>query len=419
MHDRSFRLGPIRRALGNRDLAIYTSASAFFMNGVWIHWLALGWLTWELTHSGFWLGAVAFAFLFPAVVITPFAGVVADRFDRRNVLISCQAGNFVLAAMLWLLVVFGQPTVEALFVIELGFGFMAGLNQPARLALVANLVRREDMPAAVGISSINFNLARFIGPAIAGVIVTTHGVAPAFAVHAVTVLVLVAGLWLIKPARQPASVADGKGLVAQIVDGFRYVARHRGIGPLIVWLFLTSLFARPVLELLPAVADAVFDQGAAGLAWLTSAAGLGALVGSVWMAGRGRTDGLTEIVITSSLVLGTGVILLFATGLFPIAVAAVAVTGFAMIVGTIGIQVMIQGTVAEEFRGRVLGIFGMVFRAAPALGALAMGWISDSYGLHLPLMIGAGLCLVVWLVVRRRGPAIRVFTEPTAQPAAE
>jgi MFS family permease len=128
---------------------------------------------------------------------------------------------------------------------------------------------------------------------------------------------------------------------------------------------------------------------------------------------------LTEIVITSSLVLGSGVILLFATGMFPIAVAAAAVTGFAMIVGTIGTQILIQGTVAEEYRGRVLGLFGMVFRAAPAIGALAMGWLSDFYGLHLPLMIGAGLCLIVWLAARRRGPSIRAFTEPAAQPAAE
>ncbi|MEE8443881.1 MAG: MFS transporter, partial [Alphaproteobacteria bacterium] len=158
--------GAIRGAFGNRDFTIYTAGSSVALVGLWVQRLAVGWLTWEMTKSGFWLGAVAFADLFPAVIVGPFAGVLADRLDRLWLAFVCQWLSLLQTVTLFALTASGFIGLTSLILLALFLGIVRAVFQPVRLSLVPAMVRTQDVPAAVAISSVIFNLARFIGPAV-------------------------------------------------------------------------------------------------------------------------------------------------------------------------------------------------------------------------------------------------------------
>ena len=407
--------GAIRGAFGNRNYAIYTAGSSVALVGLWVQRLAVGWLTWEMTESGFWLGAVAFADLFPAVVIGPFAGVLADRLDRLGLARVCQWLSLAQTGSLFILTATGLIELASLMALALFLGIVRAVYQPVRLSLVPALVRPEDVPAAVAISSVIFNLARFVGPALAGVIITaTGGVAAAFALYAAAVVVMLVALSRVRVEMSPLAAKDRVGMLTAVGDGFRYTARHEAIGPLLLLMVAVSLLARPVQELLPGFADAVFGRGAGGLAILTSAIGIGAAAGGTWLALRGRAAGMVAIALLSAGASGLALVLFAAAGSFWVAVLAMVAFGFSMVVAAICTQTLILGVAEDSMRGRVLGLYGMIFRGGPAVGALVMGALSGPFGLSAPVLAGGILCLLATTLLWRRRRKLTVLFERSA-----
>ncbi|MBT6117608.1 MAG: MFS transporter [Rhodospirillaceae bacterium] len=396
--------GPARilGALHHRNFAIYTLGNAVSLTGTWMQRVAIGWLTWELTHSGLWLGIISFADLFPSLIVGPIAGAAADRWDRLRVTRVSQALAMIHSVVLFALTAMGWITIELLLGLTLYLGVVIGFNQPARMALVPALVPREQVPTALATNSIIFNSARFVGPAAAGLAIVWGGVAVAFLVNSLTFvvfLVCLARLRLDPAALRPA--ARPRGFLHEMNAGIRYTARHEGIGTLILLLLTVCLFTRPFVELLPGFADAVFDAGAGGLALLTSTIGAGAMLGGLWLSGRPDQRDLTRIVLLASAAQCLTLLAFVATDSLWLALPALAVAGFAMVAGGVGSQTLVQHAVAEDMRGRVMSFYGLTFRCGPALGALVMGWASEFMGLRWPLAIGAALtlalCLRLWL----------------------
>ena len=416
----AYRSGSLRSLFSNRNYTLYTSANGVSLVGLWIQRLAVGWLTWQLTNSAFWLGVIAFADLCPTIVIGPLAGALADRHSRLRVAWITQVLAFAQAAVLWIMTWSGLITIWWLLLLTFLLGVFHGAGQPARLALVAGLVRREDLGTAIAFNSVVFNSARFIGPAVAGVVITTMGIAPAFLMNALSFAGFVVVLLRLKlphttPGRHPT-----RGLVGDVVEGFKYGLGHPAIGPLLLMMLGASVLAAPVAELLPGFADEIFERGAGGLAWLTSATGVGAVVGGLWLTQRRSIVGLTTIAIASLLVLGASVLVFASTSNFWVAVLAMAVMGFGRLLSGVGVQTLIQTSVAEQMRGRVMSLYGLLFRSGPAIGALAMGWLSGSLGLRWPVIAGAALCLVVWLLMQRVRPAMtRILEAPGIQSASK
>lgn len=391
-------------AFRHRNYAFYAAGNAVSLIGLWVQRLAVGYLAWELTKSGFWLGAVAFADLFPVVIFGPFAGVLADRHNPHRIILVCQVLAMIQALTLFGLTASGAMTIEVLFLLTLVLGIIVSFHQPARMSFIPRLVPREDLSAAVAIGSVIFNGARFIGPAVAAGIITLVGVAPAFLFDAASYCVMIAALLAIRVAPPSRDGRARTGVLKEVRDGLVYSARSGAIGPLILILVAICVLARPAFELLPGFADAIFDRGATGLAMLTSAVGLGAISGGVWLAKRGRIDGLTRIALFSGGIAGAAVVVFATTPWFPLALAAMAVAGFSMVACGVGTQTLLQASVEETMRGRVLALWGVVFRGGPAIGALVMGSLSGPFGLVLPLAVGGALC-VAWtaLMARRIG----------------
>jgi predicted MFS family arabinose efflux permease len=405
--------GAVRSAFGNRNFAIYTAGSAITLVGLWVQRLGVGWLTWELTRSGFWLGAVAFADLFPAVVVGPFAGVLADRLDRLRLALICQTLSLTQTVVLFALTGLGLIEMVSLIALTAFLGAVRAVYMPVRLSLVPSLVAADDVPAAVAISSLIFNLARFVGPALAGLVITLWGVAPTFAVYAVTVAALLFALSRLHVERGAAATDPSGGMLAQIAEGVRYTVRHRAVGPLLLLMMTVSLLARPVGELFPGFADEVFARGAGGLAWLTSAVGLGAVGGGMWLAKRGSAAGLLLIALIGAGGCGASLLLFTATALFWVAVPAAAIFGGAMVSSAIATQTLILQSVEDEMRGRVLSLYGVIFRGGPAVGSLIMGALSAPFGLRLPLAAGGLLCLLATALLWPRRRRMIALLEPT------
>ncbi len=398
----------IRRALRNRNFRIFTLGNVSSNLGTWVQRMAVGWLAWQLTKSGAWLGIIAFSDLFPTIVLAPLTGAIADRVNRLTVMTITQTLMLIQAIALAVLTLTGLITIEILLGLVVFGGAVMAFNQPVRLAIVPSLVPREDMASAIGINSLMFNAARFVGPMISGLLIEFHGTGAAFVFNATSYVGFLAALMMIRLPGTPrghARAPIGK-IPVEIMAGYRYATRHAGIGPMLVILTVVSLGGRPFVEMLPGFAGQVFGRDEAGLAMLTSAVGLGAMAGGLWLAQRGAVQGLTTVAVAAAAVMSGGLIAFTATDVFWLALPALVVAGFGMIVLGVGEQTLIQNAVDPAVRGRVMGLYGMIGRGVPALGALVMGAASSYVGFRWPVAVGAVLCLLVWVWAHRRRRAM-------------
>ncbi len=401
-------LGRIGRALRNPRYGPYVAGNSVSLVGLWVQRVAIGWLAWELTGSATWLGIVSLADLAPALLVGPFAGAYADRADRLRIVQVAQTLAMVQALALAALTAASLMSIELLVALVLANGIVVGFNQPARLSLVPSLVPRADLPTAVAINSIAFNLARFIGPAVAGVLIVEVGVAAAFACNAlsfVAFLVVLARL-RVEPEAPPSPTRADASLARSVVEGLRYVARHPGIGPMLALMLALSVGVRPFVELLPGYADRVFGGGAGALAALASALGLGAVAGGAWLAWRGERPGLARIALASVALSALCAAAFAMTSDLAAGLACAVAAGVALSVAGVGAQIRIQTAVDPALRARVMSLYGLTMRAGPALGALAMGVAADRVGLRWPLLVGAAAVWMMWLPMWARRPRI-------------
>jgi MFS family permease len=398
-------LGPIGRALGHPSYRTYAIGNNVALTGLWIQRIAVGWHAWVLTESGAWIGTLAFMELFPSTVIGPLAGALVDRTDKL-VMIRIAQGLLMLISALTAAAAFaGVLSIWLLAALVFAYGAISAFSQPARLSLISHLVPPRDLHVAVAVNSISFNTARFIGPPIAGFLIVAGGVPWAFLCHTLTYLVFQVALALIRPLSSTAPAlgdAPRRSFLADVLEGWLYAMSHPGIGPMLWLMILAGVLTRPVVELLPGFAGEVFRTDARGLSYLTAAIGVGAILGGFFLAQREQLGGLTRINYWSGIAVAVLVLLFTATDDLWIGIAVIGVGGGAMVFnGTAG-QTLVQAAVAAPVRGRVLGIYGIIFRGGPALGALAMGVLSEWWGLRWPVAAGAALALLYYAWFWRR-----------------
>ncbi len=408
----------ISRAFAQRNYRIYATGNGVSLIGWWLQRVAVGWLAWTLTHSGTWLGLVSLADFLPVLFLSPFAGVLADRRDRVWIIRITQLCGCAQASLLAVLVATDAITIELLFGLVLLLGIASGISQPARLALIPTLVDRASLPSALAINSVLFNLARFVGPAIAGILIAEIGTAAAFAANAVSYIAFQISLAKLRdlPA-QP--VVEQQNAMRASVEAFSYASHHPGIGPMLLLFLVTTIGTRGFIELFPGFADSVFERGPQGLSMLTSTVGLGAIFGGAWMVLRPAISGLAAVVLGHTLLMSLAILAFTATDRFYLALPCVLVAGAAMTITGTGAQTLIQAAVDTRMRGRVMALYGMIFRAGPATGAVLMGSASEHLGLRLSLAIGALVSCGFWLLTRLRHKEIAAALEDVPTPAGK
>jgi MFS family permease len=398
-------LSAVAGVFAQRNARIFYAGSVTCWTGSWMQRVATDWLAWELTHSALWVSVIAFCNLAPSVVISPLAGAVADRIDRVRLTMASQFVAAGQAAILVALILSGLIRVEFIAALSACNGIAETFAQPARQCLVPGLVPRAFLPGAVALNSLTYNVARFVGPALSGPMIAAWGVVPPIACNGFAFLFASLTMHLLRldPAIRLGHRST-HSVLHDAIEGVRYVTRHRGIGPLLLFAAAVGVLARAVPEMLPPYVADLFGRDARGLATLASTMGLAALVGGTLVAIRGKLGGLTRVAIFAGLAMAGATACFVATHQFAVGVVCIAVMGAATTMHGISIQTLLQNSASAAMLGRVLSLWGLITRAAPAVGALAYGAASEHLGLQLPVLLGCLLCALAWLRAKSNLP---------------
>jgi predicted MFS family arabinose efflux permease len=406
----------VSRSLRNRNYAIYTYSNTAAMIGEWIQRVGVGWLTWELTESTTWLGIIACIDMVPTMLISPIAGAYADRSDRLRFI--QKTVGFTMLQPMALSCLYFLDLIDIWLLVPLALlnGLFTAFNQAARLAIIPNLVNRAELSPAIALSSITYNISRFAGPAIAGTVIATAGVGYSFLINLLSFIVFTVCLFCITLNKEESPARRGNTILADTVEGLRYTIRHPGIGPVMFLLIVGSLGQRPFIELLPGFAGRVFERGPEAFGWMVSMIGLGALSGALYLAVRPSLHGLTRIAVHMVLV-GAVTLAAFATvSNFHFAMACLFVVGTSLSVSATGVMTLVQSSVDSHMRGRVLSLYGLIFRGGPAVGAFFMGFAAEHIGLHIPVVTGAVFCILLWAWVARNLAKTAAALETESKP---
>ena len=370
--------------------------------GIWTERLAVGWLVWELTGSATWVGSVAALRMGPALVFGPIGGTLTDRFGSVRLLRLCHAGNaLVLCALAFAgsaISIWAIATAVALL------GTLQGLSAAPIKAVIPQIVPRALLGPAVPLSSATFQLAAFVGPALAGFSIAALGTSFALAVatagHLTFVLIL--SRWSDAGA---AAGPDGSGLVAGLIEAARQCATEPTLAPVFALHLAAAMLLRPLIDLMPAVAGALAPGDPTALGLLTAASGAGALAGAVWMTLRSRTERLAPRALAGSAAAALGIAALGAGLALGAAAwfagAALLVVGAALVVRATASLTLVQLVARSPFRGRVVGLYSAILRGGTALGALALGLLADVAGLATALLFAAGLMIATLALFAR------------------
>ena len=397
-------LGSIRAVLRQRSYAWYISGSSVALVGIWAQRTTVSWLAWSLTESFFWLSFIVVADLLPAVLLGPFAGVIADRVNRQKMMFITQALGMLQAFVLAGLAFMGWLTYWWLFVLTLLVGIVWAFNTAARLSLVPNLVEHHEVPSAVALDSVMFNVARFLGPTIAGFLFATLGPGASFLINGITFSLFLYCLLHSKMIRDERGKRVGFSMVEQLRDGLNYAIRHKGIGPILLVVVAVAIGIKPVLDLLSGITETIFQGGALEFGWLMSSTAVGAVIAAFWLAQRGSFERLTWIVLTAGLLAGSlASLALSMIDWYPTGLVAGFFLGAAIVIAGTGTQTLMQNAVDGAYRGRVMSLYGMIFRGGPAFGAIVIGGLAEKMGIGNALSAGSGLCIFVfiWVFTRR------------------
>lgn len=407
---RSEGLRNIALTLRNPHYRAFTSGKFVSQITMWMYRMAIAWIVWDMTHSATWLGIFGFIDFAPAMVVSPLAGALADRVDRMKFLRVTQALLLIQAVALSALILFDVLSIELLAILTFYFGIVTAAQMPASQAIIPNLISKSLLTSAYGMNAMIFNLSRFIGPMIAGFIIHDWGTGPVIFANAVGT-----GFFSVCLALMDVEVREGKSkhggnLLHDLKDGIRYARGHEGIGPMILILILMSCVAFPITQLMPGIADGLYDAGPRGLAWMIGVLGMGAMLQGAYLAQRSGIAGLTRYVTLSMGFMGTGFIILTLTPWYWGGLLGVSIIGFALAGTKVGSQTLLQYSVDGHMRGRIASFNGVIYHGCPAIGSVVLGTMADLIGMRPTLGVAGGLALTVWVWAMSRraimGPAL-------------
>jgi predicted MFS family arabinose efflux permease len=391
-------------SLRNRDYRIFFAGQTVSLVGTWMRMTAQGWLVYELTGSKFLLGTVTGLSLLPVFLFSTVAGAVADRMSKRRLLIGAQAAMMLVSLSVAFLVATGEIQVWHLVLAATLIGTAFAVDLPTRQAYYIQLVGRRDLLNAIALNSAAFNAARIVGPAVAGVLMAALGIAACFFADAVSYLAVIGSLLLIR-TREHVPPSDGKSHLQLVREGFAYVRETRRVKTLMLLLAVTGIFGWSYVALMPAYAQDVLSLSEAGYGALMSANGLGALAGALFVAGRGEKRDPRRQVF-GGLWLFCLTLLGFAVVGHPLAAGAfIALSGAGLITFLSTSNTLIQLTVPDELRGRVMGVWGLVFGGALPVGSFLMGAVAQRFGVVVAMASGALVCLGASVLVYLKLPA--------------
>ena len=380
-------LSPFR----HRSYRLFFAGQTVSLIGFWMQAIAQAWLVYRLTGSPLLLGLVAFAGQVPVLFVSPFAGVLADRLDRRRVLLATQGTMMASALALATLTIL--EVVDAWHIIALALlsGTANAFDVPTRQSFTIEMVGRQDLPRAIALNSIMFNAARLVGPALAGVLVAMVGEGWCIALNGVSYLAVLTSLSVMRVAPQPPRAPSHP--LSDLRDGFVYVTTHRETRTLLLLLAGSSLFGTSYITLMPVFARDVLHGGSDAFGLLMAAIGAGALLGAIGIS-RVPQLVLGRLPFLAAACFGASLVAFSQSTSFTLSMALLLPAGLGMMTQGISTNMLLQHSVADAMRGRVMAYYVMAFIGMVPMSALASGWLSQKIGAPDTLTIGGALVVV-------------------------
>jgi MFS family permease len=403
---RQIRIPKTFAALQHRNYQLYFGGQLISVAGTWMQIIAQGWLVYQISHSDLTLGLVGFASAIPALLISPWGGVVVDRVPKRGLLVITQTSAMLLAFILAALTFAHVVQVWHVILLAAGLGVVNAFDGPGRQAFVVEMVGRDDLTNAIALNSMMFNGARVIGPALAGVLLAVIGPGWCFLLNGVSFLAVIAGLLAMQlpPRRRTSHTASPW---QQLRSGLAYVYAHPEFFALLLLALIFSVFGISYSTVLPAFVDQVLHVGAGGFGAVTAASGLGAVIGALVVAAFGDRGQRGRWLVWANLAFPIMLLIFAYNPLFPAALVLAFGLGVGFMLQFTLINTLLQTRVTDEMRGRVLSLYTLTFFGFAPFGNLAIGILAEAWGLNLVIGLSAVVAAVLSTLVLLLVPHLR------------
>jgi MFS family permease len=400
------------RAMRHRNFKLFVSGQSISLIGTWMTRIATSWLVYRLTGSALLLGVVGFSGQILTFVLAPFAGVLIERMDRRKLLVWTQALAAAQSLLMAGLTLAGIITIREIIALSALQGLINAFDMPGRQSFLVQMVEdKQDLGNAIAINSSMVNLARLVGPALAGLVIAWVGEGYCFLIDGISYFAVIASLLMmvVTPAEVRRATTT---MVEQLVEGWSYVTTFRPIRTILLLFSLTSLMGFPFMVLLPIFAAKVLHGGPHTLGFLTGASGVGALVSAVSLALRRTVRGLTTMIQISALMFGAGLIAFGLSHTLWLSMLFMLITGFGMMQGLAASNTVIQTLVPEEMRSRVMSYYTMAFVGMAPFGSLLAGFMAHHIGAPHTVMVTGAACVLgaIWFTTQL--PSVRKVMRP-------
>ena len=402
----------ILRALRHRNFSLFISGQAISLIGTWMQRIAMSWLVYRLTGSVFLLGLVGFVGQIPTFLLAPFAGVIADRYNRYRIVVITQVLAMLQAFVLAFLVLTGSIEVWHIIILGLFLGIVNAQDIPARQSFLPEMVEnKEDLGNAIALNSSIVNAGRLIGPSLAGILISFAGEGVCFLFNGISYIAVIVAL--LAMTIKPRKIEKKNGhFLKDIREGFSYASHFTPIRSILLLLSLVSLVGMPYTVLMPVIARDVLHGGPHTLGFLMAGSGAGALAGAVYLASRTTVVGLGAWIARASFVFGAGLIFVSFSHVFWLSLSMITFVGFGMIVQLASSNTILQTIVEDDKRGRVMSFYTMAFMGVAPFGSLLSGCLASAIGTLTTLFIGGCCCVAGSIFFAINLPSLRRVVHP-------
>jgi MFS family permease len=397
--------GRLRRtfsALHYRDFRLLWIGAFLSTTGTWMATVAQGWVVLSMTNSPFLLGVDGFLATGPMLIFSLFGGVVADRVERRKIMLLSQYLQMTFAFILAALLVSGNVKVWHIFLLSFLTGSAQSFSGPAYISLLPLLVKRADMPNAIAMNSMQFNLARVVGPVLAGIALSAWGAAVCFALNGLSFIFVIISLLMIRAPQVHAEHQRG-GIAEEMKDGFRFVARRPALQLLTFLAFAGTFLGMPIVTFLPVVAKSIFGLGATGYAWMMTTYGLGSVTGALLVAATAHAAKKGKVALRLQLAFAVLLIAFAFSRSLPLSLVIAFMAGICIVSVISLYSSLVQLTTSDVMRGRVMSIFMLAFRGGMPLGNLIAGYVAQRWSITTALAVNGAVLAVVAMIFIVRG----------------
>jgi len=387
--------GLIFRTLRYRNYRLFFGGQLISLVGTWMQQVAVTWLVYRLTNSTFLLGVVGFWGQLPSLLMSSFAGVLADRFNKHRIIIITQTLAMLQASLLAFLTLTGNIAVWHVIALTTFLGVVNAFDMPTRQSFVLEMVeKKEDLPNAIALNSSMFNSARLIGPTLAGILIASIGEGMCFLLNALSFVAVILALLSMKlPKRERAAFSQG-GMLHGYREGIRYVFSFKPIKYILLLLALVSFMGMPYTVLMPVYARDILHGGPQTLGFLMGASGLGALIGAFYLASRKSVRGLGKWIPSAASIFGAGLVAFSISRSQWLSIVLLFFIGFGMIVQMASSNTLLQTIADDDKRGRVMSFYTTAFMGMTPFGSLFAGSLASKIGAPITLMISGIACAI-------------------------